>query len=105
LLKLEKVSFNATIEPSTFSWFHSLLDTIYSSPIWRLGCFYMPKKSAYLNLGLVLAIALVIASKRLQRRTGVAAADWHKQLLEEALEKFNKMSVQQIERFIAEHYS
>lgn len=62
-------------------------------------------KSAYFNLGLVLAIALVIASKRLQRRTGVAATDWHKQLLEEALEKFNKMSVQQIERFIAEHYS
>ncbi|MBW4640658.1 MAG: hypothetical protein KME05_21020 [Gloeocapsa sp. UFS-A4-WI-NPMV-4B04] len=50
-------------------------------------------------------IALAIASKRLQRRTGVAAADWHKKVLEEALEKFNKMSVQQIERFIAEHYS
>lgn len=62
-------------------------------------------KSAYLNLGLVLAIALVIASKRLQRRTGVAAADWHQELLEEALLKFNKMSVKQIERFIAEHYS
>lgn len=74
-----------------------------------------PPKSAYLNFGLVLAmpqrglpffwIALAIALKRLQRRTGVAAADWHKKLLEEALEKFNKMSVQQSERFIAEHYS
>lgn len=77
--------------------------------------FVEPPKAAYLNLGLVLAmpqrglpffwIALAIAPKRLQGRTGVAAADWHKKLLEEALEKFNKMSVQQIERFIAEHYS
>jgi hypothetical protein len=62
-------------------------------------------KSAYLNLGLLLAIALVIASKRLQRHTGVAAEDWRKELLEQALKKFNRMSIEQIQRFISENYN
>lgn len=56
------------------------------------------------NLALVMAIALVIASKKLQRHTGVAAEDWRKELMEQALEKFNRMSVGQLEKFIAENF-
>lgn len=62
------------------------------------------KKASYLNLGLLLAIALVIASNRLQRHTGVAAADWRKELMEQALSKFNSWSIEKIQRFIAQHY-
>jgi len=61
-------------------------------------------KKSYLNLGLVLAIALVIASKRLQRHTGVAAEDWRKELMEQALVKFNSWSIEKIQRFVAKHY-
>jgi hypothetical protein len=58
-----------------------------------------------LNLALVLAIALVIASKRLQQHTGVNAADWRKELLEIALSRFNSWSVEKVQRFIAENYN
>jgi biopolymer transport protein ExbB/TolQ len=61
-------------------------------------------KKSYLNLGLVLAIALVIASNRLQRHTGVAASDWRKELMEQALAKFNSWSIEKVQRFIAQHY-
>ena len=57
-----------------------------------------------LNLGVVMAIALVIASQKLQRHTGVAAADWRKELLEQALARFNSWSVEKVQRFIVKHY-
>lgn len=57
-----------------------------------------------LNLGLVMAIALVIASQKLQRHTGVAAADWRKEILEQALERFNSWSIEKVQRFVAKHY-
>jgi hypothetical protein len=40
----------------------------------------------------------------LQQHTGVNAADWRKELLEIALGRFNRMSLAQIQRFIAENY-
>lgn len=58
-----------------------------------------------LNLGIVLAIALVIASKRLQRYTGVASEDWRKELLDQAVNRFNTWSIEKIQRFIAENYT
>lgn len=57
-----------------------------------------------LNLGLVMAIALVLASKKLQKHTGIAAEDWRKQLLERAIAYFNAWSIEKIQRFIGEHY-
>jgi hypothetical protein len=61
-------------------------------------------KQKYLNLSLILAIALVIASKRLQKRTGIVAEDWRQELLESAVALFNSWSVEKIEKFIAKHY-
>lgn len=58
-----------------------------------------------LNLGLVMAIALVIASKRLQKHTGIAAEDWRKELLEQAMVYFNIWTVEKIQRYIGEYYS
>ena len=57
-----------------------------------------------LNVGLVMAIALVIASQKLQRHTGIAAADWRKEILEQALERFNSWSIEKVQRFIAQYY-
>lgn len=62
------------------------------------------KRESHLNLTVVLAIALVIASIKLQRRTGVAAADWRKELLEQALDRLNRWSDAKIQRFMAEYY-
>lgn len=64
----------------------------------------MDKKLSYLNLGLVLVIALVLATKKLQRHTGIAASDWQKEILAQAVKNFNRMSIEQIQRFITEHY-
>lgn len=71
--------------------------------VWSNGDLIVPNEKN-INLALVMAIALVIASKKLQRHTGIAAADWRKELMEQALEKFNRMSVRQIEKFIAENF-
>lgn len=57
-----------------------------------------------INLGVVMAIALVIASQKLQRHTGVASADWRKEILGQALDRFNSWSIEKVQRFIAEHY-
>lgn len=57
-----------------------------------------------INLALVMAIALVLASKKLQRHTGVAAEDWRKELLEQALVRLNSWSEQKIQKFIAENF-
>ena len=62
------------------------------------------KQEKNIHLGVVMAIALVIASQKLQRHTGVAAADWRKELLEEALARFNSWSIEKVQRFIAKHY-
>ena len=56
------------------------------------------------NLGLVMAIAFTLASKKLQKHTGVAAEDWQKELLEQAVRKFNTWSLARIQRFTAENY-
>lgn len=56
------------------------------------------------NLGLILAIALIIASKKLQRHTGIAAEDWQKEILEQAVGRFNSWTVERIQQFIAENY-
>lgn len=61
-------------------------------------------KTKSLNLGLVLAIALVIASKKLQKHTGVAAADWRRELLEQAMDRFNHWSIERIQQFIADNF-
>ena len=57
------------------------------------------------NLGLVMAIALVLASKKLQRHTGVAAEDWRKELMQQAIARLNSWAVEKIERFIANNYT
>jgi len=62
-------------------------------------------KSAYLNVGLIMAIALVLASKKLQQHTGVHAGDWRKELLERAVDKFTKFTPEQLEKFIAENFN
>lgn len=69
----------------------------------ELGQLHM-KKQTTINLSLILAIALVIASKRLQKRTGIVASDWRKELLESAIANFNSWSIEKVEKFIAEHY-
>lgn len=51
-----------------------------------------------------MAIALVLASKKLQRHTGVHAGSWRKELLESAIDKFSKFTPHQLERFIAENF-
>lgn len=56
------------------------------------------------NLGLVMSIALIIASKKLQKHTGIAAEDWQKELLDQAIQKFNSWSVEKIQQFVAENY-
>jgi len=53
---------------------------------------------------LVMAIALGIASKRLQRHTGIHAADWRRSLLEEAVSKFNSLSPTQLQSYIAKNF-
>lgn len=58
-----------------------------------------------LNLALVLAIALVLASKKLQRHTGIAAADWRRELMEQAIARLNSWSEQKIQKFIAENFN
>jgi len=68
-------------------------------------CAMKQKTSAYLNVGLVLAIALVLACKKLQRHTGIHAASWRNELLESAINKFSKFTPEQLQRFITENFN
>ncbi len=52
-----------------------------------------------------MAIALVIASKKLQQHTGVHASSWRFELLERAIDKFSKSTPEQLERFVAENFN
>lgn len=51
-----------------------------------------------------MSIALVIATKKLQKHTGIAAEDWQKKLLEQAVRQFNTWSLARIQKYIAENY-
>lgn len=58
-----------------------------------------------INLALVLAIALVLSSKKLQRHTGIAAEDWRKELIQQAIARLNSWSEQKIQKFIAKNFN
>lgn len=57
-----------------------------------------------LNTALIMAIALALACKKLQRHTGVHSSDWLKELLDQAINRFNRFTPQQLERFITESF-
>lgn len=52
-----------------------------------------------------LAIAFVLACRELSRRSGIAAADWGKELRLRALDKLNRWSDLQLVRFIKENFN
>lgn len=62
-------------------------------------------KQKTLNTALILAIALTLASKKLQRHKGVHASDWQKKLLEQDVSRFNRSTPYQLQKFIANNFN
>lgn len=67
----------------------------------KSGYFMSQKK---INTALILAIAFIHACKVLQRRTGVIATDWQKELLGVAIVKFEKLTPEQLEKYITDNF-
>ncbi|MBE9193716.1 hypothetical protein IQ230_26100 [Gloeocapsopsis crepidinum LEGE 06123] len=50
------------------------------------------------------AIAFTLACKELSRRTGVAAADWHSELRRRAFDKLNRLSDNELVKYISDNF-
>jgi len=59
-------------------------------------------KAAYTTIWI--AIAFTIACKELSRHTGVAATDWAKEIRRRAYEKLNKLSDNQLAKYIKTNF-
>ena len=59
-------------------------------------------KRAYTTIWI--AIAFTLACKELSRRTGVAAADWHRNLRDRALDKLNRLSERGLAKYIEDNF-
>lgn len=59
-------------------------------------------KTSYTTIWI--AIAFILACKELSRHTGVAAVDWSKEIRRRAYEKLNKLSDNQLVKYISDNF-
>jgi len=65
----------------------------------------MPVNRKTANLTTIwLAIALVLACKELARRTGVASADWGKELRQRAYNKLSRLTDAQLVQYLGDNF-